>query len=437
MAHNKLYRNFIILQEDEKTHSSSGEKAMSGYAKIEAKGDKCKISFYAQNLKKEENYSVVLICYKKDMKQIVDLGSLKIDEGGKGEKSKEYYVNNIAGMELSCSKISGAAVCSKKDKEPVFVMYGFMNGEEAKEDWKSLKILKCKDEEVIVKKEYPKEKECKKEEKKEEKKKEEKKKEEKKIECKKEEECVKEEDRDCHKKEKECMKEEKEKEYIKEEKKKEKECQEHKEYKKEEMKEKKCTEKCVDEKINYSEEYKVCHKDKNDDHHCKKYIDGRENIIVDFNEYEKRIEESKEIDPYNFELRGGIGLFFKDVAKDFEEIKDRYKDIRFCKWYKVNVNSLDDMLNISNYNKYTIAYYPMINYYPYIKKYGHFLMGYKCDNKGELKYIVYGVPGRKDIDDQPYAGKTGFVTWMNSGDGNGFWLMFYDYKKSTVVVPMK
>ena len=95
------------------------------------------------------------------------------------------------------------------------------------------------------------------------------------------------------------------------------------------------------------------------------------------------------------------------------------------------------MLNISNYNKYTIAYYPMINYYPYIKKYGHFLMGYKCDNKGELKYIVYGVPGRKDIDDQPYAGKTGFVTWMNSGDGNGFWLMFYDYKKSTVVVPMK
>lgn len=54
MAHNKLYRNFIILQEDEKTHAASGEKALSGYAKIEAKGDKCKISFYAQNLKKEE-----------------------------------------------------------------------------------------------------------------------------------------------------------------------------------------------------------------------------------------------------------------------------------------------------------------------------------------------------------------------------------------------
>ena len=52
MAHSKLYRNFIILQEDERGYSSSDDKALSGYAKVEAKGDKCKVSFYAQNLKK-------------------------------------------------------------------------------------------------------------------------------------------------------------------------------------------------------------------------------------------------------------------------------------------------------------------------------------------------------------------------------------------------
>lgn len=51
VAHNKLYRNFIILQQDEKINLESTEKALSGYAKVEAKGDKCKISFYAQNLK--------------------------------------------------------------------------------------------------------------------------------------------------------------------------------------------------------------------------------------------------------------------------------------------------------------------------------------------------------------------------------------------------
>ena len=52
-SNNRLYRNFVILQEDERGYSNSSDKTLSGYSKIEAKGDKCKISFYAQNLKKE------------------------------------------------------------------------------------------------------------------------------------------------------------------------------------------------------------------------------------------------------------------------------------------------------------------------------------------------------------------------------------------------
>ena len=45
------------------------------------------------------------------MKQIVDLGVLEISDIGKGEASKEYYVNNIAGLDFSYDKISGAAIC--------------------------------------------------------------------------------------------------------------------------------------------------------------------------------------------------------------------------------------------------------------------------------------------------------------------------------------
>lgn len=59
MAHGKLYRSFIILQEDEKGHSIAEDKPLSGYAKIEAKDERCKISFYAQNIKKEDRKSVV------------------------------------------------------------------------------------------------------------------------------------------------------------------------------------------------------------------------------------------------------------------------------------------------------------------------------------------------------------------------------------------
>ena len=46
---------------------------------------------------------------------------------------------------------------------------------------------------------------------------------------------------------------------------------------------------------------------------------------------------------------------------------------------------------MNNYNKYTLAYYPMLNYYPYIKKYGFFMIGYKCDSKGNLKHLMMDV----------------------------------------------
>ena len=425
MAHNKLYRNFIILQEDEKTHAASGEKALSGYAKIEAKGDKCKISFYAQNLKREEKYSILLICYKKDMKQIVDLGVLEISDIGKGEASKEYYVNNIAGLDFSYDKISGAAICKYVGGELTYLMYGFMNGENVGDSWKKCKVLKHidKNKEVIEVKEV---------------------KEVKKVE---EVKCVEPEHKEHHEEkehkdnhEDKCKDEMKDKckkddkDYHEEVKKKEKhdECKEdhHKEEKEEkEEKEDKC------EKINY------CDQKYTENMGCMgacKKRDAIESEEYRFDEYEAQIVEEKELDPYDFEMRGSLGEFFENIIKDFEEVKNKFKEIKYCKWYKVNIKSLDDMCNISNYNKYTIAYYPMLNYYPYIKKYGYFMLGYKCDEKGNLKYIVYGVPGKKDKDEQPYAGKTGFVTWMSGDkDKEGCWLMFYDYKNSTVVVPMK
>ena len=151
MAHNKLYRNFIILQEDERGYSHSSDKALSGYAKVEAKGDKCKVSFYAQNLRQEDNYSMVLICCKRDLKQLIDLGPLAINGVGKGDTSKEYYVNNIAGLGISHEKISGAAICKVKDNETEFIMHGFMNGEDSADNWRKFKVVKVDSKKYINK----------------------------------------------------------------------------------------------------------------------------------------------------------------------------------------------------------------------------------------------------------------------------------------------
>lgn len=549
LAHNKLYRNFIILQKDDRGYSTENEKALSGYAKVEAKGDKCKISFYAQNLRKEDNYSMVLICCKRDFKELIDLGPLTINEVGKGDTSKEYYINNIAGLGISYEKISGAAICTSSGSDLNFIMHGFMNGEEPTENWRNFKLVRVEskkdnivletkksDEKGIISSEKvisskvddisPKvddlsskvddirseaddlssnldniieternenikvetvvvvesaEKTDSNVERVEEKIAENILSSDERHKCK---ECDKKEE----KKEK-CKKEEHKKdEYKKEECKKEdhKKGEEHKKefmkYEKYEEKKEECKKDSIEEIIaklcdkiedcNHMIDFNIYDMNcdymvygfikKKDDNKCewkkfklkksmnevccKTHINKRieENTRLDleldepdFDKYERDIKES--VDNFNdFHMNGSVGQYFEKIAQGFDVYDDKLNDINNCKWYRINVNGIDDLCNESNYNKYTLAYYPMINYYPYISKNNHFLLGYKCNEEGELQHIIYGIPGSKDKEDQPYGGKTGFVTWTNTNKrSQGYWLMFYDFKNSSIVVPMK
>lgn len=165
----------------------------------------------------------------------------------------------------------------------------------------------------------------------------------------------------------------------------------------------------------------------------------RENLRGKFEDYEDEIEDSKEFNPTTGKIRGSIGEYFETIVDGFDRDYDSIDELKYTKWYKIPVHDLHEMCNMSDYNKYTLAYYPMLNYYPYIKKHGYFMIGYKCDSQGNLKHIIYAIPGKKDKDEQPYDGRTGFVTWvnLNGKDNEGCWLMFYDFKNSTVVVPMQ
>lgn len=470
MAHNKLYRNFIILQEDERGHSTN-DKILSGYAKVEAKGDKCRISFYAQNLKPDDKYSMALICCKRDFKEIIDLGPLVINEGGKADTSKEYYVNNIAGLGISYEKISGAAICKVGSSEIEVIMHGFMNGEEPTENWRKFKLVKVQNikdssvsserkENILLKSISEKNENINNN-----------------IEEKIVENILSEDGRDkCKDHKKECKdkyddkKEECKKEEIKKE-----ECkkEEHKKWDKEAECKKDCMSELIDkawDKIEYcTHEIDMDIKDMEYEHEvygfikikntdkcvwkkfkiektkpkeCKsKRIEENTKLDLnldgpDFNDYEEKIDKASKTDYIG--MSRSVGSYFENIVRDFEPYNDNFKDINNCRWYKVNVNSIDDLCDESDHNKYTLAYYPMINYYPYISKDKHFLLGYKCDANGELQYIVYGIPGSKERDSQPYGGKTGFVTWTNNNTrSKGYWFMFYDYKNSSIVVPMK
>ena len=394
-SNSRLYRNFVILQEDERGYSNSSDKTLSGYSKIEAKGDKCKISFYAQNLKKDsDNYYMMIICCKKDMKQIVNLGPIEVTDTGKAEATKEYNVSNIGGLDIQFDKISGTAIAKIKDRIPVFVMCGFLNGQQPTENWKNYTIVKAKEIKIRAT-------------------------------------------------EKVAEKEHK------------------KDPRKPEIKVEKSKDKVIESTVVEAQviDEPIIENTKRDDEDSKKVIEveseseqevenlkeakeryfQRENLRGKFEDYEDEIEANKEFDPVSNKIRGSIGEYFESIVEGFDRDYDSINELKYTKWYKIPVHDLHEMCNMSNYNKYTLAYYPMLNYYPYIKKYGYFMLGYKCDSQGNLKHIIYAIPGKKDKDEQPYDGRTGFVTWvnLNGKDKDGCWLMFYDFKNSTVVVPMK
>lgn len=398
-SNSRLYRNFVILQEDERGYANSDDKTLSGYSKIEAKGDKCKISFYAQNLKKDDDkYYMLLICCKKDTKQIVNLGPLDVSDSGKGEATKEYNVSNIAGLNLEFDKICGTAIAKMNNNTPIFVMCGFLNGQQPSDNWKSYIIVKAKDVRVIK---SVSDKDSKKEQRKPELKKNQSKSTSNEVKDSRVEEKATEEKVDREKVE------EKSKEEIK-----------------------------IQEVQEVQEVHEVKQEALNE---IIEEITPRENLRGKFEDYEEEIEANKEFDPINGKIRGSIGEYFESIVDGFERDYNSIDELKYTKWYRIPIHDLHEMCNMSNYNKYTLAYYPMLNYYPYIKKYGYFMLGYKCDSRGNLKHIIYGVPGKKDKDEQPYDGRTGFVTWVNTNGGRseGCWLMFYDFKNSTVVVPMQ
>ncbi|MGL4730761.1 MAG: hypothetical protein ACRCW0_04160 [Clostridium sp.] len=534
MASKKSYsRFFIILQEDEKGHGLTSDKGPSGYTKIEVKNNKCKLSYYVQNLRKSDReYYMALICDKGEIKKILNISKLNIDDHGKVDTTCEYDIDNIANTGIGVDKISGSAIISLNGDRFKSIMNGFITNK-ISEDWRNFDIVsedmlkrQEKEQENIETKfdEYEKQIESKKAPKQDEeleiegtknkvleneenignaikvedeelsrKKKKEKKMKKKDEDCEYDCDCECDYEKDEDDKKKKDYKEYKEKKMKKKEKdedydyeydyekdeddKKKKDYKEYKEkkmkkkekdedydyeydyekdedYKKkkdyEEYKEKKMKKKEKDEDYDYEYDY-----EKNEDYKKKKnYKEYKEkkkekgnDCEYDYYEMHKEHMKKKEDDmEYKINLKepqvnynqGIMNKFFKDILKDFEKVTG-YDEIKNSTWYKVNIYQLEDMYCMNDYKKYTVIYYPLICYYPYIAKYKHCMIGHKHDKNGDLKYLMYAIPGKKCECEQPYGGKTGFVTWMPSKDSEdyGYWVMFYDFKNSTVVVPVK
>lgn len=68
------------------------------------------------------------------------------------------------------------------------------------------------------------------------------------------------------------------------------------------------------------------------------------------------------------------------------------------------------------------------------------LIGLTLDQEGTPEYLVHGIPGRFNQEDQPQQGKTGYVYWHLAAQQEehpdlGYWLVYLDPKTNQVVFP--
>lgn len=445
MSQKKKYsRSFIILQENEKGHGISSDKLPTGYTKIETRNGKCKVFFYVQNLKgASKPYYMVLVCNKKDTKKLIRLGELKLDEYGKAEVTREYDENNVGESGIGIDKVIGAAVSQFNGNDIVALMSGF-NATDVPEDWKTYSLASTKAKEVYNDFENPPKA----------KKVEVKKVETEKVEVKQVENKTGEvkppENRDVEVKAKEVKskltsdRETKENIDNTEKQSDKKESNNIFDKYEESIENTKKDDYSENKNISANEVKDEKRKENNDElkideeeKKCPCYTYNNQNV-------ENSIQDEIPINNISKDYPiGRTGEFFKTLADDFEDLGEAFQDVRCCRWYKVSSDFRKHKHHKSDYNKYTILYYPMMSYYAYIQKSGYYLVGYKYDEKGKMKYIVYGILGTKSKFDQPFGGRTGFVSWvpMEKGkedyDDKGCWLMFYDFKNAAILVPQR
>lgn len=348
MTQKKNYsRCFIILQQGNEGASKETDKLPSGYVKLELKNDKCKISYYVQNLKKETlPYYMVLICNKKELKKSIEIGEMNIDEYGRADVAYDYLTDDIAGSHISFDNISGAAVVKSLNSNIIPIMSGFSGT--AVTNWESFDMVRSRTADNVTN--------------------------------------TIEGDKD----------------------------------------------KSIFDKYEESIEKSKISSDDNVDR----------NSVLSNTKSPDHVGDNDTLDDTDvYDSNNKDNQLFLKLAEDFDEVDDFSDEIKRCKWYKVNVNSEDALSDTRNHNKYTVFYCPMRSYYSYIKKCGYFMVGYKFDKDKKIKCIIYGLPGKKNREDQPFGGKSGFVTWLptrssrNETEGN--WVMFYDFKTSTVLIPQE
>lgn len=468
MTSKKSYnRYFIIFQEEDKGYGIAIDKQPTGYTKIETRNGRCKVTVYAQNLVKEKGpYVCWLIDATKSPVVVAKLGTIAVDDTGRGETWWEYREEDVADTGIPVDRFNVAAVVAEGDelRAPLAGYIGrdkmswkdkiAQPAEPVFEDTRQAIETEELDEEAKKFEEY--------------------------------EEMIKTDSENEEPKGNENIRKEEETEPEEVEEIQESDDSEDDENESEddvrsvENDDDNKDESESDESMESSEEDKENEEVEEPDLGREASEDEQEEQVDEILENEEDIETMSGFDEAEYEdiiadvaniesqfddldYRDDINDFneddfrskkrkkrkhasmFHEVLKHFKEIDNPMDDIRNVRWWKIPHSEEIPIRENHLYPYFCSIYhlkmtYPYINYIKYYRKTGYYYFGIKYDDRGEVKYIMYGIEGRNSTLDQPYMGMTGFTKWNKfkcKDKDKGIWVMYYNPYTGCIMVPKK
>ena len=140
-----------------------------------------------------------------------------------------------------------------------------------------------------------------------------------------------------------------------------------------------------------------------------------------------------------------IANYTLNILKFFKKVSPFKQEFEGYTWWEIEYDKRNIHRGFLPYYNYLVnMYYPYNCITKYatsqsqIKKHEHYIFGVVKENQ-KIRHYVYGIPGKFTEEDQPYGGKTGFVTWFEKeedDDNLGYWIIYIDALTGSIVRPL-
>ncbi len=130
------------------------------------------------------------------------------------------------------------------------------------------------------------------------------------------------------------------------------------------------------------------------------------------------------------------------ILRYFPYIEPFKVNLKGYNWWKINTDDPNEEKGFLPYFSYVTGgnhKYPIIENAitanELMRKHKHYLFGL-YNQKDEVKFYVYGIPGKFISEDHPQKGLTGFNTWYEDKTNEGYWLLYIDPLTGRVIYPI-